>query len=133
MISTQSLDMEPCHTFVRRLRGLLGRKPLGQREALWLMPCQAVHTIGIREPLSLLFVSRQLVVVKVVQHTRPNRVYWCTKAGSVIEMAARPSDDLARIASEISSLLRSLNALEDLFVSGVKAGVQDAANENIER
>ena len=128
MIRIRSLDIELCHTFAGRTRGLLGRGPLSPREAIWLTPCRSVHTIGMREPLALVFISKNLAIVRIVQHAPPYRAYWCPKASSVIEMAARPAQELVAAVLQVMKLLRGLHALEDLFVGGVKASVQDAAD-----
>jgi uncharacterized protein len=40
------------HSAARR-KGLLGRDSLFAGEGLWILPCQAVHTVGMRFPIDL--------------------------------------------------------------------------------
>ncbi len=40
-----------------RLRGLLGRTGLDEGEALVLFPCSAIHTLGMRFPIDVLFLD----------------------------------------------------------------------------
>ena len=45
--------------FFARLVGWMGRERLPQDQALWLVPCRAVHTLGMRCALDLVFLDRQ--------------------------------------------------------------------------
>lgn len=60
--------------FLTRLIGLLARRRLGAEEALWLVPCWAVHTIGMRFPIDVLFLDREGKVVTVLEGLRPWRL-----------------------------------------------------------
>ena len=60
--------------FLTRLVGLLARRRLGAEEALWLVPCRAVHSIGMRFPIDVLFLDREGVVVFVLEGLRPWRL-----------------------------------------------------------
>jgi hypothetical protein len=69
-----------------RRKGLLGRD--GLEGALALRPCRWVHTIGMKFPVDVAFVSHDGVVVKTMQMNR-NRVgvpVW--RASIVIEAEA---------------------------------------------
>lgn len=57
----------------QRLRGLLGRRSIGDGEGLLLEPCRAVHMMGMRFPLDIAFVDRQGVVVAVYADLAPGR------------------------------------------------------------
>lgn len=57
---------------IARLVGLLGRNFLPVGDALFLEPCQAVHTVGMRFRLDLVFVDRAWTV---------QRVHWDVPAG----------------------------------------------------
>lgn len=71
-----------------RLRGLLGRESLVCRYALWIAPCKAVHTFGMRRPLDLVFVDRQGGVLRVDARVAPRRMRCCGGAHGVLEIAA---------------------------------------------
>ncbi len=52
---------------------MLGRT-LQPDEALLLMPCKQVHTVGMRYPIDVVFCDRDWVVLEVVRRMRPGRV-----------------------------------------------------------
>jgi uncharacterized protein len=71
-----------------RTRGLLGRQSLGEGEGLWIVPCEAVHTFGMRFAIDLVFLDRRNVVRKVRSSVPPWRLSGCLRARSVLELAA---------------------------------------------
>jgi hypothetical protein len=71
-----------------RRRGLLGRDRLDEASAMLLAPCGAVHTVGMRFAIDVVFVDRQGYAVKVVRNLRPWRMALATGGRAVIEMAA---------------------------------------------
>jgi uncharacterized protein len=71
-----------------RRRGLLGRDNWPRGEALVIAPCQAVHTIGMRFPIDVLFVRRDGTVEKVSTAVRPWRMAGAWRGWAVIEFAA---------------------------------------------
>ena len=74
--------------FFQRLRGLIGRTSMGLDEAFLLERCSAVHTIGMRMPIDLIFLSSDGVVLKVVERVRPGRFSMCCGAAHALELAA---------------------------------------------
>jgi hypothetical protein len=71
-----------------RTRGLLGRRSLEQREGLWIVPCEAVHTFGMKFAIDLVFLDRRNVVRKMRSSVPPWRLSGCLWARSVLELAA---------------------------------------------
>jgi uncharacterized protein len=71
-----------------RTRGLLGRQSLGEGEGLWIVPCEAVHTFGMRFAIDLVYIDRRNVVRKVRNSVPPGRLSGCLRAHSVLELAA---------------------------------------------
>lgn len=66
-----------------RRRGLLGRD--GVDGALLLTPARAVHTVGMRFPIDVAHLDRDMVVLSVVTMP-PNRIgRWRRRAQHVIE------------------------------------------------
>jgi len=59
--------------FLTRLLGLLRRKRLAPEEALWLIPGKAVHTVGMKFPIDVIFIDRENRVVGLVPGMVPNR------------------------------------------------------------
>ena len=84
------------NTSLTRLRGLLGRRGLAPTEALWLRPCNGVHTLGMAFAIDAIFLDKQLRVVKLVENLRPFRVTRPHLAAhSVLEMAANSASRLS--------------------------------------
>ncbi|MCZ6666355.1 MAG: DUF192 domain-containing protein [Gammaproteobacteria bacterium] len=76
-----------------RLRGLLGRVPLGAGEGLLLDPCSGVHTVMMRYPIDLVYLSRDLRVIKVVGKLVPWRCSMAFGAAMTLELAAGAAAD----------------------------------------
>ncbi len=60
--------------FWRRLKGLIGTRPLQPGEGLRISPCDCVHTLGMRYALDVLFVDDSGIVVGCVNGLPPNRI-----------------------------------------------------------
>jgi len=92
------------NTFLTRLRGLLGRRRLAPTEALWLRPCNGVHTLGMIFAIDVIFLDDQLRVVKLIENLRPFRLTVPhLGARSVVEMAAHSA---AHAALKVGDQLR---------------------------
>jgi len=74
-----------------RLRGLLGRK-LDQFSALWIVPCNSIHTLGMSYPLDVVYLDRNNSVIKLVRSIPSCRFSMALKAYSVIEFNAGAID-----------------------------------------
>lgn len=81
-------SVEIAATRQSRRRGLLGRQGLAEAAAMLLAPCAAVHTVGMRFAIDVVFVDRQGYAVKVVRGLRPWRIALASGARAVIEMPA---------------------------------------------
>lgn len=71
-----------------RSKGLLGRKSLEPGEALWIVPCEAVHTFWMQFAIDLVYIDKQNRVRKVRSSVPPWRLSACFLAHSVIELPA---------------------------------------------
>ncbi len=74
--------------FVARLIGWLGRRRACPDEALWLVPCRGVHTLGMRFPIDLVFLDRGGRVLRIDESVKPWRCRWHGQAHSVVELKA---------------------------------------------
>lgn len=74
-------------TFAARARGLLGRSRswLGEGGVLLIVPCDSVHTFGMRELIDVAFVAANGEVLKVVSRLSPWRIIGCCGAVAVVE------------------------------------------------
>lgn len=76
-------------SYVRRLVGLLGKtRGWAQNgKALWIIPSQGVHTIGMLFPIDLIYLSKEKQVIHVEEFVRPFRISKVSlKTRSVIEL-----------------------------------------------
>lgn len=77
-----------------RLLGLIGRRALREGEALVLVPCRAVHMLGMRFPLDVAFLDERGGVVAIYHCLEPgSRSGWHRRARVAVEM---PAGTLAR-------------------------------------
>jgi uncharacterized protein len=70
------------------MRGLLGRSGLSSGEGLLLRPAGSVHTAFMRFAIDVVFLDRDLRVVKVVPEVVPWRTAACRGARAVLELPA---------------------------------------------
>lgn len=80
--------LEVAATAKLRNKGLLGRNGLAVGEALWIIPCEAIHTFWMRFSIDLIYVDRNQRVAKVRRSVPPWRISGCLRAHSVIELPA---------------------------------------------
>jgi uncharacterized protein len=71
-----------------RLRGLLGRSGLSSGEGLLLRPAASVHTAFMRFTIDVVFLDRELRVLKVAPEVVPWRTAGCRGARAVLELPA---------------------------------------------
>ncbi|HNX34656.1 MAG TPA: DUF192 domain-containing protein [Kiritimatiellia bacterium] len=90
---------------LKRMRGLLGRRSLGPGAALVIERCNAVHTVGMRFVIDLVFLDRGWRVTCVVRDVRPGRlmVWGGWRSARVIESEAGCLDvDALRLCEELT-------------------------------
>lgn len=93
---------ETAATWGRRCRGWLGRRPR-DGDALWLTPCAAVHTAGMRVPIDVVFCGPDGKVVALARGLRPWRAAGVPGAAAACELPAGaasavvPGDHLDRV------------------------------------
>jgi len=71
-----------------RMKGLLGRDGLGEDEGLLIRPGNSVHTAFMRFPIDVVFLDRDVAVLRVVPGLHPWRAASCRRARSVLELPA---------------------------------------------
>lgn len=70
--------------WVTRLVGFLPRRSIAPEEGLWFEGCGAVHTLGMRTALDVVFLDRSLRVVRVDENVRPQRLYVGSRHAHVV-------------------------------------------------
>jgi len=87
-----------------RRTGLLKHDRLEAGEGLWIYPTQAIHTFGMKFPIDVVFIDKQMRVRRVYQNLAPYRLttlVW--SAQSALEL---PSGSLAGTETEIGDELQ---------------------------
>jgi uncharacterized membrane protein (UPF0127 family) len=86
-----------------RLVGLLGRKSLRPDSGVWIVPANAVHTVGMLFSFDLVMIDKDFRVVGFRELLKPYRIVWpILKAESVIEL---PVHTIFRSRTEIGDQL----------------------------
>ena len=102
--ATIASDVEIADTPRARRTGLLKRDKLNPGQGLWIFPTQAIHTIGMRFPIDVVFIDRKLRVKRIYHRLAPFRLtslVW--SAQSVLEL---PSGSLAGTNTSVGDELQ---------------------------
>ena len=72
-----------------RLKGLLGKTSLSQDSGAWIVPANAIHTVGMLFSFDLVLLDKEFKVVGLRELVRPFRITMPNpKAESVLELPA---------------------------------------------
>jgi uncharacterized membrane protein (UPF0127 family) len=82
------LTLHRATNLIQRLWGLHAYPPLRGDTGLYLAPCRAVHTLGLRDAIDVVFLDRGGRVVRQVAALPPGRFAWCRSAFAVVELPA---------------------------------------------
>jgi uncharacterized protein len=102
--ATLATQVRVANSSAARRRGLLDAKTLEPGAGLWIVPCEAIHTFGMKVRLDIVFLDKNLKVRKIAPNVGPRRLSICLRAHSVLELAAgaaarsgtQPGDQLTR-------------------------------------
>lgn len=85
--------IERANSMWARAVGLIGRRALSPGEGVWLVPCNGIHTFGMRFPLDVLILDRDGCVLRLRRNLLPNRLVLPARGGySVVELPAGTLD-----------------------------------------
>ena len=115
-----------CHfanTVLKRMVGLLNRRKLAAGEGLLLDRCYGVHTFGMRFPIDVLFLDKDLHVIRAVKALPPYRTCIVRKAVYVLELPVG-AVDLTRTEEGDQIQIRTAHA--GATTSARTAGVENA-------
>lgn len=81
--------VEVGNSFFKRFKGLMGRKALLKNQGFYLKPCRSIHTFQMRFAIDVLFLSKQGVVLDIVQNMQPWKLRTASKnTVSTLELPA---------------------------------------------
>ena len=82
-------ELELADGLFSRAKGLLGRKSLAANKALWIKPCNNIHTCFMNFAIDCVFIDKSFCINKIVSDVKPFKFigpFW--KSSSVIELSA---------------------------------------------
>ena len=71
-----------------RRTGLLKHSSLPEGHGLWIVPCEGVHTFGMKFPIDVVFLNKKRKVLKIRPDMGRRRLAFCLIAHSVLELPA---------------------------------------------
>jgi len=77
-----------------RMRGLLGRRSLGDGEGLLLRPAGSIHTAFMRFPIDAVFLDADMRVLRVASNLQPWRLAAQRGAKAVVELPAGAAEGM---------------------------------------
>ena len=93
-----------------RRRGLLDAESLDTGSGLWIIPCEAIHTFGMKVRLDVVFLDKHLQVRKISSDLGPWRMSVCLRAHSVLEL---PAGAVARSGTKLGDRLEKTRRAAD--------------------
>lgn len=91
-LADDGLTLYEAVAFGARRRGLAKLDALPPEVGLHIHRCNAVHTVGMRFPLDLLWLDRNGSVVRIDRGVPRRRQKLCLRAKTVVEVAAGGAD-----------------------------------------
>lgn len=80
-------DVKPASGWWSRMLGLLPRRTVGPDEGIWFDNCDAVHTVGMRANIDIVFLDKDSRVIRVAPAVPSMRfAVVCAGAQSVVEL-----------------------------------------------
>jgi uncharacterized membrane protein (UPF0127 family) len=107
--------VEVADSGAKRSKGLLGRVGLAPGEAIWIVPCESVHTFGMKFAIDLIYLDRHLRIRKIRSNVRPWRISGCLTAHSVVELA---SGSIRTMDAQVGDLVEFSRADTGAIASG---------------
>jgi uncharacterized protein len=98
-------EAESVSSIFKRMKGLIGRSEAEfvRGQALWLVPSDGIHTIGMRFPIDAVYLDSKGRVLKLYRELKPFRVAAIKlNARSVLEL---PPGTLAQTHTEVGDIL----------------------------
>jgi uncharacterized protein len=99
----------------RRMRGLLGRGSLPSGEGMLLQPSPSIHTAFMRFPIDVVFLDRNLRVIKLVEHLPPWHTASAMEGRSTLELSA---GEIVRRQVQVGDQLLTVEASRAEDVAG---------------
>lgn len=94
-------DLSLCDTYFKRLRGLMGLD-VDKESGVIILPCNSIHTMFMKEPIDVLFLDDNGIIIKTLWNVAPWRIIGIVKeAVSVVEGKAGVFSKLLRVGDKV--------------------------------
>ena len=96
---------ELVRSILKRMKGLIGRSAdaFSQGTGLWIVPCNGIHTFGMRYPIDVAYLESKERVLRVYHRLAPFRLAaLMLNAQSVLEL---PAGTLGETQTEVGDVL----------------------------
>ena len=97
---------EVADTSPKRRTGLLRHTGLEPGDGLWIVPCESVHSFGMKFTIDVIYLNRKHKVKKVRPQMAPRRISACLTAHSVLEL---PAGTIVRTGTQAGDQLQITN------------------------
>jgi uncharacterized membrane protein (UPF0127 family) len=104
----EAVKLMVTQTFKERNRGLLALSKLNVGEGLLIIPCRSVHSFKMRYSIDLVYLDKQLKVVKIIERLKPNRMSIALLGYSTLELLSGEVQRLGITLGDQGKLLDSL-------------------------
>lgn len=92
-------------SLTERMLGLMFSKSIPNGDALWIKPCNSIHTFFMNYPIDVLFIDKNLRVVKTYENLRPWRITPIHfKSSSVLELSGGILEGRVRVGEQLEVL-----------------------------
>ena len=88
-----------CCTWFRKLRGMYFRH---FNNVCIIYPCNCIHTFFFFRKLDVAFLSKDLVVIKIIRNLNPWSIRYCKGSFYVIEQFAHPNEGFYELGEVVS-------------------------------
>lgn len=61
-----------------KMKGLLGRRMMGEEEALLFFQASSIHTFGMKFAIDIVFLNRQFEIVRIVEALPAGKMAYCS-------------------------------------------------------
>jgi uncharacterized membrane protein (UPF0127 family) len=70
-------------TFIERFKGyMFRRKP--HYEAIIIKPCNSIHTFFMRFPIDVLFINKNMEIIKKIEYLKPGKIIMPVKGSRMV-------------------------------------------------
>jgi uncharacterized protein len=87
--------------------GLLKHDSLPVGHGLWIVPCEGIHSFGMKFPIDVVYLDRKMKVRKLKAAMAPGRMSLCLVAHSVLEL---PAGTIAETRTEEGDVLKVVDS-----------------------